>query len=156
MITTKSHQPSHKSLNPKPAGKQRDQRDPRVRHHTIIIKDDPHTIQSDPLVILHHTSDLLIPGRGGPQPPLPSPIQEVIQRPPPDNTGGSRLMRRYGLGSYDAVHAATALKEGIPDIATLDQGFAALPPSAAHIHTTSRRLPQMRSVRGGPPTPPNA
>jgi predicted nucleic acid-binding protein len=66
------------------------------------------------------------------------------------------LMRRYGLGSYDTVHAATALKEGIPDIATLDQGFAALPPSAARIHTTYRRLPQMRNVRGQPPTPPEA
>jgi predicted nucleic acid-binding protein len=64
------------------------------------------------------------------------------------------LMRRYGLGSYDAVHAATALKECIPDIATLDQGFTALPPSAARIYTMSRRLPQMRNVRGRPPTPP--
>ncbi len=58
------------------------------------------------------------------------------------------LMRRYGLGSYDAIHAATALKENVFDIATLDHGFAALSPTQAGLHTTSRRAPQMRRTRG--------
>jgi predicted nucleic acid-binding protein len=58
------------------------------------------------------------------------------------------LMRRYGLGSYDAIHAATALKENVFDIATLDHGFAALSPTQAGLHTTSQRALQMRRTRG--------
>ena len=37
------------------------------------------------------------------------------------------LMRKFGLGSYDAVHAATFMAAGLPHIATLDHGFTMLP-----------------------------
>lgn len=90
-ITTKPHEPVNQPLNPKPPRERRDQRDPRIRDHAIIVKNDPHPIQSDPLVILHHTSDLLIPGRDSRYLSLPSPIQEVIQRSTPDRIGGFRL-----------------------------------------------------------------
>jgi len=52
-----------------PAGRQRldtealrdcrDQRDPGVRDDPLVIERDPHTIQSDRPVILHHEGDLL-------------------------------------------------------------------------------------------------
>src|SRR4029077_13906850 len=90
-VTTKRHEPANQPLDPEPPRERRNKRDSRVRYHAIIVKDDPHPVQSAPLVILHHTSDLLTPGRDSRNLSLPSPIQEVILRSPPDNTGGSRL-----------------------------------------------------------------
>jgi hypothetical protein len=90
-ITTKRHEPAHQLLDPESPRERRNERDPRVRNHPLIVKDDPHPVQSDRRVILHHTSDLLIPGRDSRNLSLPSPIQEVILCSPPDNTGGSRL-----------------------------------------------------------------
>lgn len=57
------------------------------------------------------------------------------------------LMRRHGLGSYDAVHAATAAIASVTDIATLDHAFAALPSAAMTIHTTGSRVASMRRRR---------
>lgn len=37
---------------------------PGIRDSTLVIEDDPQTIQSDPLVILHHEGDLLTAGPG--------------------------------------------------------------------------------------------
>jgi predicted nucleic acid-binding protein len=65
------------------------------------------------------------------------------------NSDVSELMRRHGLGSYDAVHAASLFRAGIGDIATLDHGFTMLPQSLVSIHTTSARVPTMRRWRGG-------
>src|ERR1700733_5722758 len=92
-ITTKRHEPAHQLLDPESPRERRNERDPRVRNHPLIVKNDPHPVQSDRRVILHHTSDLLIPGRDSRNLSLPSPIQEVILCSPPDNTGGSRLRR---------------------------------------------------------------
>ncbi len=93
-ITTKRHQATHERLNPEPPRKHRDERYPSVRNDPLIIEDDLNTIQSDRRAIMHHLSDLLIPGRDSRNLSLPSPIQEVTQHPNPDNTGGSRLKMR--------------------------------------------------------------
>lgn len=67
-------------------------------------------------------------------------VSEVNHRVP-------SLMRTYGLGSYDAVHAATLLEFGIGNIATLDRGFTAIPQSRLTIHTADSMLSTMRLLR---------
>lgn len=57
------------------------------------------------------------------------------------------LMQRYGLQSYDAVHAATLLTSGSNDFITRDGGFAVLPPAVATLHTTHARLAGTRGRR---------
>jgi len=58
-----------------------------------------------------------------------------------------KLMQDYGLQSYDAVHAATLLDSEITDFITRDAGFAALPPTAATLHTTHARVAGTRARR---------
>jgi predicted nucleic acid-binding protein len=57
------------------------------------------------------------------------------------------LVAQYGVGSYDAVHIATAAHVGVKGIATLDHGFAELPQAELIVHTTSSRLKTMRARR---------
>jgi hypothetical protein len=56
-------------------------------------------------------------------------------------------MRDYGLGSYDAVHAATAAFVEVPDFATLDAKFAALPPTHLTLYVNESRVPYCRGIR---------
>jgi predicted nucleic acid-binding protein len=58
-----------------------------------------------------------------------------------------KLMQSYGFQSYDAVHAATLLDNGLTDFVTRDGGFAALPPAVATLHTTQARLAGTRARR---------
>lgn len=58
------------------------------------------------------------------------------------------LMTDYGLASYDAVHAASAIAAGAGAIVTLDTGFALLPTSLLSIYTDRSRLASCRSKRG--------
>lgn len=57
------------------------------------------------------------------------------------------LMTRYGLGSYDAVHAATALEAGVLAMITTDTGFANLPQTQLTIYTNAGRVPDCRRFR---------
>src|SRR5579862_2876518 len=57
------------------------------------------------------------------------------------------LMAAYGLASYDAVHAASAIVAGAEAIATLDTGFALLPADLLAIHTDRSRLASCRNKR---------
>lgn len=57
------------------------------------------------------------------------------------------LMHRYALGSYDAVHAATALEISADGLLALDMAFAGIPESRLIIHTVSAKAPRMRAVR---------
>lgn len=57
------------------------------------------------------------------------------------------LMSGFGLASYDAVHVATALSQGLTDVATLDTDFALVPASQLTVHTTSTRLAHCRALR---------
>lgn len=58
------------------------------------------------------------------------------------------LMRAYGLQSYDAVHAASALYAGVGTMVTLDAHFAVLPAADITIITSSGRVPVFRQRRG--------
>lgn len=56
-------------------------------------------------------------------------------------------MSDYGIASYDAVHAATAIAAGATAIVTLDTGFALLPASQLAIYTDRSRLASCRGKR---------
>jgi predicted nucleic acid-binding protein len=71
---------------------------------------------------------------------LPVPVAEA--------TGGARgFMTAYGLASYDALHAASAVAAGAKAIVTTDAGFALLPPSLLTVYTDRSRLASCRSKR---------
>ena len=57
------------------------------------------------------------------------------------------LMSYYGLASYDAVHAASAIAAGARAIVTLDTGFALLPASQLAIYTDRSRVASCRKKR---------
>jgi predicted nucleic acid-binding protein len=57
------------------------------------------------------------------------------------------LMTKYGIASYDAAHAASAVAAGAEAIVTLDTGFALLPSSVLTIYTDRSRLASCRSKR---------
>jgi predicted nucleic acid-binding protein len=57
------------------------------------------------------------------------------------------LMTDWGLASYDAVHAASAIAAGAQAIATTDTGFALLPASLLMIQTDRSRLASCRAKR---------
>jgi predicted nucleic acid-binding protein len=57
------------------------------------------------------------------------------------------LMTDYGIASYDAVHAATAIAAGAGAIVTTDTGFALLPSSLLTIYTDRSRLASCRNKR---------
>jgi predicted nucleic acid-binding protein len=59
----------------------------------------------------------------------------------------STLMTDYGLASYDAVHAASAIAAGAEAIATTDTGFALLPASLLRIYTDRSRVAACRRTR---------
>jgi len=59
-------QPLRESLDPEPARDRRNQRDARVGHQPLIVKNDPSLVQHNRLLIMHHLGDLLTPGPGCP------------------------------------------------------------------------------------------
>ena len=60
------------------------------------------------------------------------------------------LMYRYALGSYDAVHAATAFAVGADGMLALDIAFAGIPESRLTIHTVAGKASRMRAIRAKP------
>ncbi len=57
------------------------------------------------------------------------------------------FMIGYGIASYDAVHAASAIAAGAETIVTLDTGFALLPSAQLTIYTDRSRLASCRQKR---------
>ncbi len=57
------------------------------------------------------------------------------------------IMSGYGLASYDAVHAASAITAGADAIVTTDTDFARLPASVLAIYTDRSRLASCRAKR---------
>ena len=57
------------------------------------------------------------------------------------------LMCGYGLASYDAVHAASAVAAGAEAIVTTDTGFALLPSPLLAVYTDRSRIASCRSKR---------
>ena len=50
-------------LDPEPLSQGRDEHNPSVRNHSLVIENNVQAVQSDRLVIMHHEGDLLIAGR---------------------------------------------------------------------------------------------
>ena len=71
---------------------------------------------------------------------LPIPIRRVT----PD---ARVLMTDFGIASYDAIHAASAIAAGASAIVTLDTGFALLPSNQLTIYTDRSRLASCRNKR---------
>ncbi|MDQ6852550.1 MAG: PIN domain-containing protein [Actinomycetota bacterium] len=57
------------------------------------------------------------------------------------------LMRQYGLSSYDAIHAASAIHADVRDVATIDAEFAAVPDTYFRIHIDAGRVRRCREFR---------
>ena len=57
------------------------------------------------------------------------------------------FMTGYGIASYDAVHAASAIAASAGTIVTIDTGFALLPASLLTLYTDSSRLASCRQKR---------
>lgn len=57
-------------------------------------------------------------------------------------------MHEWGLGSYDAVHAATAIYAAT-SLVTLDAGFGAVPAPQLAVYTDRSRVSSCRRRRGG-------
>jgi predicted nucleic acid-binding protein len=57
------------------------------------------------------------------------------------------LMTDYGIASYDAVHAASAIAAGAEAMVTLDTGFAVLPSAQLAVYTDHSRLASCRKKR---------
>lgn len=58
-------------------------------------------------------------------------------------------MRRWGLASYDAVHALTAVYAGSSSIVTLDAGFGSVPQRVLGLYVDASRVSSCRRRRGG-------
>jgi predicted nucleic acid-binding protein len=71
---------------------------------------------------------------------LPIPVRRV--------TADARvLMTDFGIASYDAVHATSAIAAGAEAIVTLDTGFALLPSAELAIYTDRSRVASCRNKR---------
>lgn len=62
-------------------------------------------------------------------------------------TVATAFMTDYGIASYDAAHAASAVAVGAEAIVTIDTGFALLPSSLLAVYTDRSRLASCRSKR---------
>ncbi len=58
-------------------------------------------------------------------------------------------MQAWGLRSYDAIHARTALFVGVDALITSDSDFARVPASELQLIAPSSMLAAMRATRGG-------
>jgi predicted nucleic acid-binding protein len=72
---------------------------------------------------------------------LPIPIRRVM-------ADARTLMTDYGIASYDAIHAASAIATGAKAMVTLDTGFALLPATELTVYTDRSRLASCRKKRG--------
>ena len=62
-------------------------------------------------------------------------------------TVATTFMTDYGIASYDAAHAASAIAAGAEAIVTVDTAFALLPSSLLMVYTDRSRLASCRSKR---------
>jgi predicted nucleic acid-binding protein len=59
----------------------------------------------------------------------------------------AQIMTKYGLASYDAIHAATTIAAGADTMVTTDTGFGLMPASLLTIYTERSRLASCRRNR---------
>ena len=57
------------------------------------------------------------------------------------------LMERYGLGSYDAIHAATAISTGVRRLVAIDAGFGNVPETQLSLYVDRTRVASCRARR---------
>jgi predicted nucleic acid-binding protein len=57
------------------------------------------------------------------------------------------LMSSYGLGSYDAIHAATALHSGVNRLLAIDAGFGNVPANRLTLYVDGSRVAGCRKRR---------
>jgi predicted nucleic acid-binding protein len=57
------------------------------------------------------------------------------------------IMTKYGLASYDAIHAASAIAAGADTMVTTDTGFGFMPASLLTVYTDRSRLVRCRENR---------
>jgi predicted nucleic acid-binding protein len=57
------------------------------------------------------------------------------------------LMRSWGLASYDAIHAATAIETGTSALVTRDAGFGSVPSRYFDLYVDSSRVASCRTRR---------
>jgi len=62
-------------------------------------------------------------------------------------TVATSFMTAYGLASYDAAHAASAIAAGAEAIVTIDTAFALLPSSMLMVYTDRSRVASCRGKR---------
>ena len=70
---------------------------------------------------------------------------EIVE--PHDVVAVARPLLRRGLSSYDAIHAATAIWLGVPNIVTCDAGFGAVREQDLEILTHSSVVTRTRALR---------
>lgn len=58
-------------------------------------------------------------------------------------------LEKWGLASYDAVHALTAIYAGSPQLVTVDAGFGWVPENLLRVYVDSSRVAACRKRRGG-------
>ncbi len=58
-----------------------------------------------------------------------------------------QIMTKYGLASYDAIHAATTIAADADAMVTTDTGFALMPASLLTVYTDQSRLAFCRKNR---------
>jgi predicted nucleic acid-binding protein len=71
---------------------------------------------------------------------IPVPLDDVT-------TAAATFMSDYGIASYDAAHAASAIAAGAETMVTTDTGFALMPASLLTVYTDRSRLASCRKKR---------
>ena len=84
-LRPQQHEPVDQTFDPQPLRERRHQRDPGIRDDPLVIKNDPHPVQSDRPVIMHQQGDLLCRAPAA-HTAWKNPAQEVILASPPDRT----------------------------------------------------------------------
>ena len=74
-------------------------------------------------------------------------LPHVSVRPGQVADSAPEIMTKYGLASYDAIHAASAIAAGTETIVTTDTGFALLPASLLTVYTDQTRVASCRKKR---------
>jgi len=78
---------------------------------------------------------------------LLAPVDHIPVPPGDITTVAIDFMTKYGLASYDAAHAASAVSAGANTIVTTDTGFALMPASLLTVYTDRSRLASCRKKR---------
>jgi predicted nucleic acid-binding protein len=74
-------------------------------------------------------------------------LPHISVRPGQVADSAPEIMTKYGLASYDAIHAASAIAAGAETMVTTDTGFALMPASLLSVYTDQNRVASCRKKR---------